>query len=104
MTKKRNVKIVEIKGLNEDIKMKEKQINNINNIIEILQNENDKLKMKLDFMTHNNSSTGEKFKEEPIKEVKEPEKTKKPKLKKMLKKKKRKKQKKKQKKKKRKMK
>ena len=48
--------------LNEDIKMKEKQINNINNIIEILQNENDKLKMKLDFMTHNNGSTGEKFK------------------------------------------
>ena len=46
----------------EDIKMKEKQINNINNIIDILQNENDKLKIKLDFLMHNNGTTGEKFK------------------------------------------
>ena len=46
----------------EDIKMKEKQINNINNIIDILQNENDKLKIKLDFLIHNNGTTGEKFK------------------------------------------
>ena len=46
----------------EDIKMKEKQINNINNIIDILQNENDKLKMKLDFLIHNSGTTVEKFK------------------------------------------
>ena len=47
---------------NEDIKMKEKQISNINNIIEMLQNENDKLKIKLDFLNHNNGAGGEKFK------------------------------------------
>ena len=47
---------------NEDIKMKEKQINNINNIIDILQNENEKLKNKLDFLVHNNAVAGEKFK------------------------------------------
>jgi hypothetical protein len=47
---------------NEDIKMKEKQISNINNIIEMLQNENDKLKIKLDFLNHNNGVGGEKFK------------------------------------------
>lgn len=47
---------------NEDIKMKEKQINNINNIIDILQNENDKLKMKLDFLVNNSGASGEKFK------------------------------------------
>ena len=46
----------------EDIKMKEKQINNINNIIDILQNENDKLKIKLDFLIHNSGTTVEKFK------------------------------------------
>ena len=46
---------------NEDIKMKEKQINNINNIIDILQNENDKLKIKLDVLLHNSGTTGEKF-------------------------------------------
>ena len=47
---------------NEDIKMKEKQINNINNIIDILQNENDKLKIKLDVLLHNSGTTGEKIK------------------------------------------
>ena len=47
---------------NEDIKMKEKQISNIINIIEMLQNENDKLKIKLDFLNHNNGAGGEKFK------------------------------------------
>ena len=47
---------------NEDIKMKEKQINNVNNIIDILQNENEKLKIKLDFLIHNSGATGEKFK------------------------------------------
>ena len=47
---------------NEDIKMKEKQISNINNIIEMLQNENDKLKIKLDFLNHNNGAGSEKFK------------------------------------------
>ena len=47
---------------NDEIKMKEKQINNINNIIDMLQNENDKLKMKLDFLNHNNGVGGEKFK------------------------------------------
>ena len=47
---------------NEDIKIKEKQISNINNIIEMLQNENDKLKIKLDFLNHNNGAGGEKFK------------------------------------------
>ena len=47
---------------NEDIKKKEKQISNINNIIEMLQNENDKLKIKLDFLNHNNGAGGEKFK------------------------------------------
>ena len=36
--------------LDGDIKVKEKQISNINNVIDILQNENDKLKMKLDYM------------------------------------------------------
>ena len=47
---------------NEDIKMKEKQISNINNIIDVLQNENEKLKIKLDFLNHNNGAGGEKFK------------------------------------------
>jgi len=47
---------------NEDIKMKDKQINNVNNIIDILQNENEKLKIKLDFLIHNSGATGEKFK------------------------------------------
>lgn len=46
----------------EDIKMKEKQISNINNIIDILQNENEKLKIKLDYLVHNNGNGGEKFK------------------------------------------
>ena len=61
-------KIVQIKKKNDyinfddDIKVKEKQINNINNIIELLQIENDKLKMKLDFMSFNNGNNGEKFK------------------------------------------
>ena len=61
-------KIVQIKKKNEyinfddDIKVKEKQISNINNIIELLQIENDKLKMKLDFMAYNNGNNGEKFK------------------------------------------
>lgn len=48
--------------LNDDIKVKEKQINNINNLIDILQIENDKLKMKLDFMIYNSGNNGEKFK------------------------------------------
>ena len=47
---------------NEDIKMKEKQISNIINIIEMLQNENDKLKIKLDFLIHNSGANAEKFK------------------------------------------
>ena len=47
---------------NEDIKMKEKQINNIINVIDMLQNENDKLKIKLDFLNHNNGAGVEKFK------------------------------------------
>ena len=47
---------------NEDIKMKEKQISNIINVIDMLQNENDKLKIKLDFLNHNNGAGGEKFK------------------------------------------
>jgi len=47
---------------NEDIKMKEKQINNVNSIIDILQNENEKLKIKLDFLIHNSGATSEKFK------------------------------------------
>ena len=47
---------------NEDIKIKEKQINNVNNIIDILQSENEKLKIKLDFLIHNNGASGEKFK------------------------------------------
>ena len=61
-------KIVQIKKKNDyinfddDIKVKEKQINNINNIIELLQIENDKLKMKLDFMAYNSGNNGEKFK------------------------------------------
>ena len=42
--------------------MKEKQISNINNIIDILQNENEKLKIKLDYLVHNNGNGGEKFK------------------------------------------
>ena len=46
----------------EDIKMKEKQISNINNIIDILQNENEKLKNKLDYLVHNNGNGSEKFK------------------------------------------
>ena len=49
-------------NLDDDIKVKEKQINNINNLIDILQIENDKLKMKLDFITYNNGNNGEKFK------------------------------------------
>ena len=51
-----------IMDLNDDIKVKEKQINNINNLIDILQIENDKLKMKLDFMIYNSGNNGEKFK------------------------------------------
>ena len=47
---------------NEDIKMKEKQINNVNSIIDILQNENEKLKIKLDFLIHNSGANAEKFK------------------------------------------
>ena len=46
----------------DDIKVKEKQISNINNLIDILQIENDKLKMKLDFISYNNGNNGEKFK------------------------------------------
>ena len=46
----------------DDIKVKEKQINNINNLIDILQIENDKLKMKMDFIAYNNGNNGEKFK------------------------------------------
>ena len=49
-------------NLDGDIKVKEKQISNINNIIDILQNENDKLKMKLDFISYNNGTNGKKFK------------------------------------------
>ena len=49
-------------NLDDDIKVKEKQINNINNLIDILQIENDKLKMKLDFITYNNGNNGEKYK------------------------------------------
>ena len=41
----------------DDIKVKEKQISNINNLIDILQIENDKLKMKLDFISYNNGNT-----------------------------------------------
>ena len=52
----------DIINLNDDIKVKEKQINNINNLIDILQIENDKLKMKLDFMIYNSGNNGEKFK------------------------------------------
>ena len=52
----------DILNLNDDIKVKEKQINNINNLIDILQIENDKLKMKLDFMIYNSGNNGEKFK------------------------------------------
>ena len=52
----------DIMNLNDDIKVKEKQINNINNLIDILQIENDKLKMKLDFMIYNSRNNGEKFK------------------------------------------
>ena len=52
----------DIMNLNDDIKVKEKQINNINNLIDILQIENDKLKMKLDFMIYNSGNNGEKFK------------------------------------------
>ena len=48
--------------LDGDIKVKEKQISNINNVIDILQNENDKLKMKLDYISYNNGNNGEKFK------------------------------------------
>jgi hypothetical protein len=48
--------------LDDDIKVKEKQISNINNVIDILQNENDKLKMKLDYISYNNGNNGEKFK------------------------------------------
>lgn len=61
-------KIVQIKKKNEyiniddDIKVKEKQISNINSVIDLLQIENDKLKMKLDFMAYNNGNNGEKFK------------------------------------------
>jgi hypothetical protein len=51
-----------IMDLNDDITVKEKQINNINNLIDILQIENDKLKMKLDFMIYNSGNNGEKFK------------------------------------------
>jgi hypothetical protein len=51
-----------IMDLNDDIKVKEKQINHINNLIDILQIENDKLKMKLDFMIYNSGNNGEKFK------------------------------------------
>ena len=36
--------------------MKEKQINNVNSIIDILQNENEKLKIKLDFLIHNSGA------------------------------------------------
>ena len=49
-------------NLDDDIKVKEKQINNINNLIDILQIENDKLKMKLDFINYNNGNNGEKLK------------------------------------------
>ena len=49
-------------NIDEDIKVKEKQISNINNLVEILQIENDKLKMKLDFIAYNNGNNKEKFK------------------------------------------
>ena len=49
-------------NFDNDIKVKEKQINNINNLIDILQIENDKLKMKVDFIAYNNGNNGEKFK------------------------------------------
>ena len=49
-------------NFDDDIKVKEKQINNINNLIDILQIENDKLKMKIDFIAYNNGNNGEKFK------------------------------------------
>ena len=52
----------DIINLNDDIKVKEKQINNINNLIDILQIENDKLKMKMDFIAYNSGNNGEKFK------------------------------------------
>ena len=39
-------------NIDEDIKVKEKQISNINNLVDILQIENDKLKMKLDFIAY----------------------------------------------------
>ena len=49
-------------NFDDDIKVKEKQISNINNLIDILQIENDKLKMKLDFIAYNNGNNKEKFK------------------------------------------
>ena len=49
-------------NIDEDIKVKEKQISNINNLVDILQIENDKLKMKLDFIAYNNGNNKEKFK------------------------------------------
>ena len=52
----------EPQNVDDDIKVKEKQINNINNLIDILQIENDKLKMKMDFIAYNNGNNGEKFK------------------------------------------
>lgn len=62
------MQIVQIKkkenmpNFNDDVKVKEKQINYINNLIDILQIENDKLKMKLDFLSYNNGNNREKFK------------------------------------------
>ena len=52
----------EPQNVDDDIKVKEKQINNINNLIDLLQIENDKLKMKMDFIAYNNGNNGEKFK------------------------------------------
>ena len=50
-------------NFDDDIKVKEKQISNINNLIDILQMENDKLKMKIDFISYNNNGNNkEKFK------------------------------------------
>ena len=62
------MQIVQIKkkenmpNFNDGVKVKEKQINYINNLIDILQIENDKLKMKLDFLSYNNGNNREKFK------------------------------------------
>ena len=63
-----NIQIFQIKkrdnslNCDDDIKVKEKQINNINNLIDILQIENDKLKMKWDFIAYNKANNKEKFK------------------------------------------